>query len=280
MGDIFTGSKTYLMYCDDLTNTSPKNTNFTQLKNLATFPSFQQTAEVKKIETYNSEYSNIQLVSMNIEPITITLNYVLDDQVLDQYYNNGNEFQLMLCMEDSDDILNYIILNGQITSTQIDGDKDSAVTKTYTFEPNDIQARGSMANTELYRGDYGVGSDGVDYSHNTTSSGNGFFLLDKNASNNSLGVDLIGTQTVNNGKTSQMLITDTGTNPILRIRSNNGSLVKVYSTLEKPTLGELGAVSIPELNTAIDDTKTYVSTNYYNKTQNDIITNELKDSVS
>ncbi|CRY67037.1 Uncharacterised protein [Yersinia kristensenii] len=73
-----------------------------------------------------------------------------------------------------------------------------------------------------------------------------------------------------------MLITDTGTNPILRVRSNNGQLVKVYTTIEKPTLGELGAVSIPELNTAIDNTKTYVSANYYNKTQADTITNELK----
>ncbi|CNH80951.1 putative phage tail protein [Yersinia pekkanenii] len=274
--DIFTGSNTYLMYCDDLTNTSPKNTNFTQLNNLATFPSFQQTSEVKRIETYDSEYSNVQLGSMNLEPITITLNYVLDNVVLDQYYNNNTEFQLMLCMENSNDVLNYIILNGQITSTQIDGDKDSTVTKTYTFEPTDIQARGSVANTELYRSDYGVGSNGVEYPHNTTSTGNGFFLLDKNASNNSLGVDLIGTQTINNGKTSQMLITDTGTNPIFRLRSNNGDLVKVYTTIEKPSLLELGAISAQELNTAIDDTKTYVSTNYYNKTQADIITNELK----
>ncbi|EPS8493931.1 phage tail protein [Yersinia enterocolitica] len=290
MGDIFTGSNTYLMYCDDLTNTSPKNTNFKQIKNLSTFPTFQQSSEVSKLETFDSEYSNVQLGSMNIEPITITVNYVLDEQVLDQYYDNGTEFQLMLCMEDSEDVLNYIILNGQITSTQIDGDKDTQLTKTYSFVTTDIQARGSVANTELYRGDFGVGSNGAEYPHNTTSVGNGFFLLDKNASNNSLGVDLIGTQTINNGKTSQMLITDTGTNPILRIRSNNGDLVKVYSSFEKPTLVELGAISLQELNTAIGDTKIYVSTNYYNKTQTDStfvkITyvndefNEVKESVS
>ncbi|AKF37318.1 hypothetical protein ACXKU5_002847 [Yersinia enterocolitica] len=146
MGDIFTGSSTYIMYCDDLTNTSPQNTNFKQIKNLSTFPAFHQSSEVSKLETYDSEYTHVQLGFMNIEPITITVNYVLDDQVLDQYYNNNTEFQLMLCMEssvDSENVLNHIILNGQITSTQIDGDKDTQVTKKYSFETTDIQARGS-----------------------------------------------------------------------------------------------------------------------------------------
>ncbi|QKJ15577.1 hypothetical protein [Yersinia kristensenii] len=266
MGDIFTGSNTCLMYCDDLTNTSPQNKNLKKIKNLSTFPTFSQSSEVSKLETFDSEYSHVQMGSMNIEPITITVNYVLDDQVLEQYYDQGTEFQLMLCMEDSEDVLNYIILNGQISSTQIDGDKDTQVTKKYSFETTDIQARGSITNTELYRGDFGLGSDGANFPHNNNSTGNGFFLLDKNASNNSLGVDLIGTQTVNNGKTSQMLISDVGTNPILRIRSNNGSLVKIYSSVEKPTLGELGGVSLTDLNTAKSELKLYTDTTFSTKT--------------
>lgn len=269
MGDIFTGSGTYLMYCEDLTNTSSQNTNFKQIKNLSTFPTFQQSSEVSKLETYDSEYSNIQLGSMNIEPITITVNYVLNDQVLDQYYDNGTEFQLMLCMEDFEDVLNYIILNGQIASTQIDGDKDTQVTKKYSFETTGIQARGSIANTELYRGDFGVGSDSTNFPQNTTTNGNGFFLLDKNTSDNPLGVDLIGTQTVNSGKKAQILLSDVGTNPVMRIRSNTGPLIKVYTEFEMPTLIELGAASPDDVAKATAQIKNFVSENYYNKTQVD-----------
>ncbi|EPE5132638.1 hypothetical protein ACSJEN_002792 [Yersinia enterocolitica] len=272
MGNIFTGINTKVLISEN-TNNSSSNATFDEVSNIAEFPVYSYSSEVQQVETYDSEYSSLNVGSIKINPINIAVYYNSNNPEhikLDEYYKNKTEFQLKISLTDAEELERFVLLNGQISAYQTNGDKDSAVIRNYNFITTEIKNRGTFRAVPLLRGDFGIGSDGdVDYPQNTESVGNGFFKLDALNSANDIGVELLGTQTVNNGKISQVLLSDAGTTPVMRIRSNTGPLIKVYTEFEKPTAVEIGAASTEEITNASDQIKIFVSENYYNKTQTD-----------
>ncbi|EFC9835529.1 hypothetical protein F9377_09200 [Escherichia coli] len=101
-----------------------------------------------------------------------------------------------------------------MASRNIRGDKDAVVTASYQFIPQAIVAVGSRTSPNvLYRGDYGVGSDGStdfpQYSA-TNPGGNSFIKMPASSTGNPAGVDIYGIGLVDAGNTSKLLMTETG----------------------------------------------------------------------
>lgn len=92
--------------------------------------------------------------------------YLPDDpthQFLDEIAESQTVFQVIiqyqLDLEESQ--ITYAIVNGYVTGTQLSGDKDQVVTKSYSFTPADVVARvmTMAAPLPVYQGDYGVGAN-------------------------------------------------------------------------------------------------------------------------
>jgi hypothetical protein len=71
---------------------------------------------------------------------------------------SGQEFQVVLNYRQSEGTIDYAIVNGSITASMVNGDKDSVLTKTYTFTPEDVIARSTTINAlvAVFQGDYGM----------------------------------------------------------------------------------------------------------------------------
>ncbi|CQI92570.1 tail fiber protein [Yersinia rohdei] len=282
MSTVFTGNNVHVYFTGNVDNIYP-TAPYTEITNISQFPVFSTSSNVNKIETFDESYSAIILGSMSIASIDIGVYYNSKNtthSTLDDYYESSQELQLKISYVDSEKTESYVILNGQIVKYINNGSQEEAQTRSYTFETTQLISQGQVISEPLNRGDFGVGSDGIVYSQNTQTNGNGFFHLDKNANDNPLGVDLIGTQFINKEKYTHFLSTVAGVNPQLRVRGNGGDLIKVYTEYEKPTPHEIDAPTRDDLTNSIVNLKTHVSDNYYNKTQSDSTKNELNTNIS
>ncbi|HDX6592408.1 TPA: hypothetical protein RPM74_004664, partial [Escherichia coli] len=135
-------------------------------------------------------------------------------QFLDNKVDTQEEFQITVHYVDEGGNIEIVILNGTLASRNIRGDKDAVVTASYQFIPQAIVAVGSRTSPNvLYRGDYGVGSDGStdfpQYSA-TNPGGNSFIKMPASSTGNPAGVDIYGIGLVDAGNTSKLLMTETG----------------------------------------------------------------------
>ncbi|EOK9398442.1 pyocin knob domain-containing protein [Escherichia coli] len=215
--DIFSGNNVRVFYNSDTSNTATASTGNVEIDELASFPTFSTSNDVSKIEVYDNEYSESMAGQITIDPVDITVNYLPDSkshQFLDNKVDTQEEFQITVHYVDEGGNIEIVILNGTLASRNISGDKDAVVTASYQFIPQAIVAVGSRTSPNvLYRGDYGVGSDGStdfpQYSA-TNPGGNSFIKMPASSTGNPAGVDIYGIGLVDAGNTSKLLMTETG----------------------------------------------------------------------
>ncbi|HAN2091981.1 pyocin knob domain-containing protein [Escherichia fergusonii] len=215
---IFTGSGFKLFYNDDTANRIPDNAGNELVNELAAMPSFGIDSQVQTIEVYNSEFSEKLLAEQNVNNVDIVVNYVPDctaHAFLDQATEDQTEFQLTLQYAVTDGIISYSMVNGMISSARLAGDKDSVVTKSYTFTPTDVLVRDGQAplSTGLVVGSYGVGSNGVDVPQYEPQlpNGNSFIKVPAARNDNPASADLMGIGLIDSGTFSSIAMTKSGT---------------------------------------------------------------------
>ncbi|EEW6002712.1 hypothetical protein GFB26_23515, partial [Escherichia coli] len=220
MADIFSGKGLTLQYNTDTGNRSPQGIGNVTINNVTEFPALTIQSETNNFETYDNEYKTVLLSDKSVEPFDIVVAYLPDDpthQFLDEMAESQSVFQVIiqyqLDLEESQ--ITYAIVNGYVTGTQLSGDKDQVVTKSYSFTPADVVARvmTMAALLPVYQGDYGVGANttGVPQYAPVTPSGNSFIKVPSTQAGNPSGADMMGVGLVDGSAVSSLAMTKSGT---------------------------------------------------------------------
>lgn len=220
MSDIFSGKGLNLQYNTDIGNRSPQGIGNVSISELNTFPKLTIQSEVNTFDTYNSGYSSKLLSDLIIQPFDISVNYLPDDSshmFLDSMAESCTKFQVtaQYKLENTEQEIVYSMVNGYITSTSTSGGKDSVLTKSYTFTPEDVIARVQAADALLpiYQGDYGVGANTTDVPQYqpTVPAGNSFIKVPSTQAGNPAGADMMGVGLVDGTSVAEFAMTKTGT---------------------------------------------------------------------
>lgn len=218
MSQILTGNLFKLLYSDDPANTLPIGSGVNEITNLSAMPALQINSNQLNYETYDSTYNTVLLSNKSISSFDITINYVPDELstvFLDDKANSREAFQVILNYRQTDGTVDYAIVAGYITSTSLSGSKDSVVTKTYTFTPEEqvVSLRSINALEPLYQGNYGVGSNGTSISQYEplTPEGNSFIKVPSSQAGNPAGADMLGVGLIDAGSVASLAMTKAGT---------------------------------------------------------------------
>ncbi|EFC6552103.1 tail fiber domain-containing protein [Escherichia coli] len=220
MADIFSGKGLTLQYNTDTGNRSPQGIGNVTINNVTEFPALTIQSETNNFETYDNEYKTVLLSDKSVEPFDIVVAYLPDDpthQFLDEIAESQTVFQVIiqyqLDLEESQ--ITYAIVNGYVTGTQLSGDKDQVVTKSYSFTPADVVARvmTMAALLPVYQGDYGVGANttGIPQYAPVTPTGNSFIKVPSTQQGNPAGADMMGIGLVDGSSVAEFAMTKTGT---------------------------------------------------------------------
>ncbi|EMK8771479.1 hypothetical protein V9O97_002003, partial [Shigella sonnei] len=195
-----------------------------------------------------------------LEPTTLTLNRVLDDE---------HQAMLMKAVEDKTPlrfrmfyVVNsgysaantgyYVIYDAYVTSHKTRGADNKAVTLEFKLEPDGgILARGIATEGKLIRqGDFGVGAGISPFTGGIDSealAGNRFVTYKGTAGSNPFSSDTSLLHLQPNEDGGWQLTCTTAGDPRLRVRTiqkgGQSRWVKVFSEHEKPTPAEIGAVA-------------------------------------
>lgn len=260
--DIFTGSHVEVSVSTMVDNQPDFfDPAFSPIENIAAFPTITESTDIQTLEEYDQDATGKLAGYRKLEPTTLTLNRVLDDE---------HQAMLMKAVEDKTPlrfrmfyVVNsgysaantgyYVIYDAYVTSHKTRGSDNKAVTLEFKLEPDGgILARGIATEGKLIRqGDFGVGSGVSPFTGPIDSeslTGNRFVTYKGTASTNPYGADtsLIHLQANEHG--AWQLTCNTSGAPRLRVRNiqENGKSgwIKVYSDAERPTAQDVGAVSI------------------------------------
>ncbi|HIE8662363.1 TPA: hypothetical protein ACXPX8_005140 [Klebsiella variicola subsp. variicola] len=263
MAQTFLGNLTTVWINTDTTNVDPNARTFVQVENLSAFPSFSESTSVSTVETYNSTYTSKVAGDSSYGDMTIEVNYVPgENAVLDSVVDSQQLVQVKVEMLDegsNDTTVNYVLYNGYLSSVSDTSGMDEVVTRSYVFTPETQLSAGILDESvvELYRGDWGVGSNGNEFPSYQGRDGNSFVKIA--AANAPTGVDMLGITNLDGSNGTQLVMSKTGT-PVLNIRNfstaSNGAWYKVYTSADKPTLTELGAAAATDLSNYIPITRT------------------------
>jgi len=263
MAQTFLGNLTTVWINTDTTNVDPNSSNFTQVKNLSGFPSFSESTTVSTVETYNGSHTYKVVGDSSYGDMTIQVNYVPgQNPVLDSAVNSQELVQVKVEMLDegsNDTTVNYVLYNGYISKSSDSSDMNQVVTRSYVFTPESQVSAGIIDESvvELYRGDWGVGSNGSEFPSYQGRDGNSFVKIP--ATNAPTGVDMLGITNLDGSNGTQLVMSKTGT-PVLNFRNfstaSNGAWYKVYTNADKPTLSELGAAAATDLSNYVPLTRT------------------------
>ena len=263
MAQTFLGNLTTVWINTDTTNVDPNARTFVQVENLSAFPSFSESTSVSTVETYNSTYTAKVAGDSSYGDMTIQVNYVPgENAVLDSAVDSQQLVQVKVEMLDegsNDTTVNYVLYNGYLSSVSDTSDMDQVVTRSYVFTPENQVSAGILDESvvELYRGDWGVGSNGNEFPSYQGRDGNSFVKIA--AANAPTGVDMLGITNLDGSNGTQLVMSKTGT-PVLNIRNfstaSNGAWYKVYTSADKPTLTELGAAAATDLSNYVPITRT------------------------
>lgn len=245
MADIFNGSTVKVYYNDDTGNRSVITDTNTQINELAAFPSFSMTNEVQKIETYDDEYANAIEGQKNVDVVEIVVNYIPNDEshvYLDKKFDSKEEFQLTVLynVDENTGRVENVMMNGALSSRQINGGKDQVVTMTYNFVPHDvINIEPRDIPSVLRRGDFGVGANGsVDYPQYEPdlAAGNAFVKISAGSIDNPASVDLMGIELVGgSGTTNSNIMMTTDGDLRLYARNNTVPWTRLFTSGESDT---------------------------------------------
>ncbi|ENV5883835.1 tail fiber domain-containing protein [Enterobacter kobei] len=218
MSNIFTGSKFKLFYNTDTGNRIPDNPTNVQIDELSAMPTLTIRSTVQTIETYDSDYAEKLLSEQDVSNIDIQVNYIASDvahKFLDEAAESQVTFQLILQYVLEDNQLSYSTVNGSIAKTALSGDKDSVVTKTYSFVPTQMIARMAMAevSTPVVVGMYGLGANGdtVPQYQPLLPDGNAFVKIPAAQAGNPASADMMGVGLVDGTTYSSLAMTKSGT---------------------------------------------------------------------
>lgn len=263
MAQTFLGNLTTVWINTDTTNVDPNARTFVQVENLSAFPSFSESTTISTVETYDSTYTSKVAGDSSYGDMTIQVNYVPgENAVLDSAVDSQQLVQVKVEMLDegsNDTTVNYVLYNGYLSSVSDTSDMDQVVTRSYVFTPENQVSAGILDESvvELYRGDWGVGSNGNEFPSYQGRDGNSFVKIA--AANAPTGVDMLGITNLDGSNGTQLVMNKTGT-PVLNIRNfstaSNGAWYKVYTSADKPTLTELGAAAATDLSNYVPITRT------------------------
>ncbi|HDS6014588.1 TPA: hypothetical protein QHX00_004773 [Klebsiella variicola] len=263
MAQTFLGNLTTVWINTDTTNVDPNARTFVQVENLSAFPSFSESTSVSTVETYNSTYTSKVAGDSSYGDMTISVNYIPgENAVLDSVVDSQQLVQVKVEMLDeasNDTTVNYVLYNGYLSSVSDTSDMDQVVTRSYVFTPESQVSAGILDESvvELYRGDWGVGSNGNEFPSYQGRDGNSFVKIA--AANAPTGVDMLGITNLDGSNGTQLVMSKTGT-PVLNFRNfstaSNGAWYKVYTSADKPTLTELGAAAATDLSNYVTITRT------------------------
>ena len=263
MAQTFLGNLTTVWINTDTTNVDPNARTFVQVENLSAFPSFSESTSVSTVETYDSTYTSKVAGDSSYGDMTIEVNYVPgENTVLDSVVDSQQLVQVKVEMLDegtNDTSVNYVMYNGYLSSVSDTSDMDQVVTRSYVFTPENQVSAGILDESvvELYRGDWGVGSNGNEFPSYQGRDGNSFVKIA--AANAPTGVDMLGITNLDGSNGTQLVMNKTGT-PVLNIRNfssaSNGAWYKIYTSADKPTLTELGAAAATDLSNYVPITRT------------------------
>jgi len=263
MAQTFLGNLTTVWINTDTTNVDPNARAFVQVENLSAFPSFSESTTISTVETYDSTYTSKVAGDSSYGDMTIQVNYVPgENAVLDSAVDSQQLVQVKVEMLDegsNDTTVNYVLYNGYLSSVSDTSDMDQVVTRPYVFTPENQVSAGILDESvvELYRGDWGVGSNGNEFPSYQGSDGNSFVKIA--AANAPTGVDMLGISNLDGSNGTQLVMNKAGT-PVLNIRNfstaSNGAWYKVYTSADKPTLTELGAAAASDLSNYVPITRT------------------------
>ncbi|HIE9883268.1 TPA: hypothetical protein ACXRY8_001218 [Klebsiella variicola subsp. variicola] len=263
MAQTFLGNLTTVWINTDTTNVDPNARTFVQVENLSGFPSFSESTSISTVETYDSNYTSKVAGDSSYGDMTIEVNYVPgENAVLDSVVDSQQLVQVKVEMLDegsNDTTVNYVLYNGYLSSVSDTSDMDQVVTRSYVFTPENQISAGILDESvvELYRGDWGVGSNGNEFPSYQGRDGNSFVKIA--AANAPTGVDMLGITNLDGSNGTQLVMNKTGT-PVLNIRNfstaSNGAWYKVYTSADKPMLTELGAAAATDLSNYVPITRT------------------------
>ncbi|MFH2243748.1 hypothetical protein ABK706_04860 [Enterobacter sichuanensis] len=263
MAQTFLGNQTTVWINTDTTNVDPNARTFVQVENLSAFPSFSESTSVSTVETYDSTYTSKVAGDSSYGDMTISVNYIPgENAVLDSVVDSQQLVQVKVEMLDeglNDTTVNYVLYNGYLSSVSDTSDMDQVVTRSYVFTPESQVSAGILDESvvELYRGDWGVGSNGNEFPSYQGRDGNSFVKIA--AANAPTGVDMLGITNLDGSNGTQLVMSKTGT-PVLNFRNfstaSNGAWYKVYTSADKPTLTELGAAAATDLSNYVPITRT------------------------
>lgn len=263
MAQTFLGNLTTVWINTDTTNVDPNARTFVQVENLSAFPSFSESTTISTVETYDSTYTSKVAGDSSYSDMTIQVNYVPgENAVLDSAVDSQQLVQVKVEMLDegsNDTTVNYVLYNGYLSSVSDTSDMDQVVTRSYVFTPENQVSAGILDESvvELYRSDWGVGSNGNEFPSYQGRDGNSFVKIA--AANAPTGVDMLGITNLDGSNGTQLVMNKTGT-PVLNIRNfstaSNGAWYKVYTSADKPTLTELGAAAATDLSNYVPITRT------------------------
>ncbi|HAS1021048.1 TPA: hypothetical protein I3769_001284 [Enterobacter cloacae] len=262
MAQTFLGNQTTVWINTDTTNVDPNARTFVQVENLSAFPSFSESTSVSTVETYDSTYTSKVAGDSSYGDMTISVNYIPgENAVLDSVVDSQQLVQVKVEMLDeglNDTTVNYVLYNGYLSSVSDTSDMDQVVTRSYVFTPESQVSAGILDESvvELYRGDWGVGSNGNEFPSYQGRDGNSFVKIA--AANAPTGVDMLGITNLDGSNGTQLVMSKTGT-PVLNFRNfstaSNGAWYKVYTSADKPTLTELGAAAATDLSNYVPITR-------------------------
>lgn len=263
MAQTFLGNLTTVWINTDTTNVDPNARTFVQVENLSAFPSFSESTTISTVETYDSTYTSKVAGDSSYGDMTIEVNYVPgENAVLDSVVDSQQLVQVKVEMLDegsNDTTVNYVLYNGYLSSVSDTSDMDQVVTRSYVFTPETQLSAGILDESvvELYRGDWGVGTNGNEFPSYQGRDGNSFVKIA--AANAPTGVDMLGITNLDGSNGTQLVMSKTGT-PVLNFRNfstaSNGAWYKVYTSADKPTLTELGAAAATDLSNYVPITRT------------------------
>ncbi|HGF1782997.1 TPA: hypothetical protein ACF9PX_003790 [Escherichia coli] len=260
--DIFTGSHVEISISDQLTNQVDFfDPSFSSIENIATFPTLTESTEIETLEEYDQDATGKLAGYRRLEPTTLTLNRVLDDEhqaLLMKAVEDKTplRFRMFYVVNSGYSAANtgyYVIYDAYVTSHKTRGSDNKAVTLEFKLEPDGgILARGIATEGRILRqGDFGIGAGvhpftgGID---DTALAGNRFVTYKGTASGNPFSSDTSLLHLQPNEEGGWQLTCNTSGDPRLRVRTvqkgGQSRWVKVYSDVERPTAQDVGAVSI------------------------------------
>ncbi|ECD3897889.1 hypothetical protein E0U70_20135 [Salmonella enterica subsp. enterica serovar Gloucester] len=135
--DIFTGSNIRAEY--SLSAGSTVATDLTEIPELNTFTNISMSNAVVDVVEFNSLYNRKLSGSKTVDTISIGVNWVPDCEAhmaLEQACNDQARIQIKFSYFENatQDTGYYIVFNGFITNNSISSDKDTVVSKTFSFD--------------------------------------------------------------------------------------------------------------------------------------------------